>query len=116
MSLHINYVELTVDNMAAAQAFYAGAFGWSFTDYGPTYAGIRAATGDDEVGGLAAGPRPAPGGPLCLIQTTDIEETAAAVWAAGGTLVAEIYDFPGGRRFEFQDPAGNRLGVFQPAE
>ena len=115
MSLHINYVELTVDDMAAAQAFYSAAFGWSFTDYGPDYAGIRAAEGNDEVGGLAAGSRPAPGGPLCLIQSADIEATAADVRAAGGTIVAELYDYPGGRRFEFQDPAGNRLGVFQPA-
>jgi predicted enzyme related to lactoylglutathione lyase len=116
MSLHLSYVELTVDDMAAAQAFYSSAFGWEFNDYGPDYAGVRAPEGDDEVGGLAAGPRPSPGGPLCLFRSTDLEATDAAVRTAGGTVVAEIYDYPGGRRFEFTDPAGNRLGVFQPTE
>ena len=116
MSLHISYVELTVDDMAAAQAFYSSAFGWAFTDYGPDYAGIRAAEGDDEVGGLARGSRPAPGGPLCLFRSEDLEATDAAVRAAGGTVVVEIHDYPGGRRFEFQDPAGNQLGVFSPSD
>lgn len=115
MSLHISYVELTVDDMAAAQAFYSAAFGWEFTDYGPEYAGVRAAEGDGEVGGLAFGPRPARGGPLCLFQSEDLEATDAAVRAAGGTVVVEIHEYPGGQRFEFTDPAGNQLGVFQPA-
>ena len=30
---------------------------------------------------------------------------------AGGTVVTPPYDFPGGRRFHFRDPAGNVLSV-----
>ena len=33
----INYVELTVADLAAAKAFYQDAFGWEFNDYGPSY-------------------------------------------------------------------------------
>ena len=51
----IDYIELTVTDSAAAQAFYAAAFGWQFNDYGPAYAGIANPGGPDlpEVGGLA---------------------------------------------------------------
>jgi uncharacterized protein len=27
--------------LAATKTFYASAFGWGFTDYGPTYAGFE---------------------------------------------------------------------------
>jgi hypothetical protein len=29
--------------------------------------------------------------------------------ASGGTITADIFSFPGGRRFPFADPAGNVL-------
>jgi catechol 2,3-dioxygenase-like lactoylglutathione lyase family enzyme len=51
----INYVEITVTDMDAAQHFYGTAFGWRFTDYAPAYAGIQAPEGDGEVGGLSLG-------------------------------------------------------------
>ena len=39
-SLHhaINYIELSVDDLAAAREFYSSAFGWEFNEYGPAYA------------------------------------------------------------------------------
>ena len=46
----IDYIEFPVVDMAAAQRFYADAFGWNFTPYGDAYAGIRGK--DREVGGL----------------------------------------------------------------
>ena len=50
----IDYIELTVTDLAVAKRFYADAFGWQFNDYGPEYAGIRSPHGDSapEVGGL----------------------------------------------------------------
>ena len=36
----IDYVELPGGDLAATKAFYASAFGWSFTDYGPEYASL----------------------------------------------------------------------------
>ena len=50
----INYLEFNVTDMAAAQAFYGAAFGWTFQGYGPDYAGIRTPDGH-EFGGLAQG-------------------------------------------------------------
>ena len=106
----IAYTELTVSDLPRAKEFYAAAFGWEFTDYGPGYSGIRC--GDGEMGGLAAGEPTAGGGPLVLLETADLDATLAAVQAAGGRT-EPVLAYPGGRRFVFTDPDGYRLGVFQ---
>ena len=109
----IDYVELGVTDLAAARAFYAAAFGWRFNDHGPAYAGIRWLDGDEEVGGLNAASAPGRGGPLVLLWSDDLDATVRSVQDAGGTVTNGPYEFPGGRRFHFQDPAGNELGVYQ---
>ena len=108
----ISYIELGVTDLAAARAFYEAAFGWQFNDYGPGYSGIRSSDGDGEVGGLNPGVTPSGGGPLVLLFSADLDATVESVRGAGGTIAAGPYEFPGGRRFEFLDPSGNRLGVF----
>jgi uncharacterized protein len=109
----IDYVEISVTDVAQAQAFYGAAFGWSFNDYGPDYAGIVAADGDGEAGGLARGDTQG-GHPLVLMVSEDLEASERAVLEAGGEVVDGPFDYPGGRRFHFRDPSGNVLGVFQP--
>lgn len=113
----IDYVEISVTDLDRAKTFYAAAFGWRFNDYGPDYAGIRWLDGDGEVGGLAVGPAPAPGtgGVAVLLWSGDLDATVAAVERAGGQVVQGPYAFPGGRRFFFHDPDGNRLGVWASA-
>lgn len=110
----IDYIEFTVSDMAEAQRFYREAFGWSFTDYAPTYAGIK--IGEREVGGLSRTDPPRTGGPLVILFSEDLEASRSAVQAAGGRIVKEAYDFPGGRRFHFTDPAGNELAVWAEQE
>ena len=97
-ALHIDYLELAVTDLPSSRTFYESAFGWSFNDYGGMYASET------------------PVAPLPLIRTTDLEAAVAAVEKAGGTITEAPYDYPGGRRFIFTDPSGNRLGVYQPAE
>ena len=109
---HISYVEIPAPDLGAAKAFYGGAFGWGFNDYGDAYAGIRAPGGEGEVGGLNPQGRPARGELLILLYSTDLDATLASVEAAGGTVVQGPYEYPGGRRFHFTDPAGNELGVY----
>ncbi|GAA1728701.1 VOC family protein [Isoptericola hypogeus] len=112
----IDYVELPVTDLAAAQEFYAAAFGWEFVPYGPEYAGIRtgAETAPAEAGGLrlAKAAELGRGGPFVLLFSDDLDATLAAVGAAGGEVVSGPYEFPGGRRFHFLDPSGNELGVW----
>lgn len=46
----IDYIEITVTDVAEAKRFYGAAFGWAFNDYGPDDAGIRGQ--GREVGGF----------------------------------------------------------------
>ena len=107
----IDYIEFTVLDLADAKRFYGTAFGWSFNDYGPAYAGIKK-PGGGEVGGLNQGPKVDRGGPLVVLYSADLEASLSAVRDAGGRLVKEPFTFPGGRRFHFLDPSGNELAVW----
>jgi predicted enzyme related to lactoylglutathione lyase len=108
-----DYVELAAPDITAAKSFYSDAFGWTFTDYGPEYTGINRPGGAGEMGGLNP-VRPAGAGlPLVILYSDDLDATYAAVRAAGGTIDEEPFEFPGGRRFHFSDPAGNALAVWQ---
>lgn len=106
----INYIELSVTDMQAATAFYTAAFDWAFNDYGPGYQGIR--NEDGESGGLCLTDEVHTGGPLVILYSSALEASRDRVVNAGGRLEKDIFSFPGGRRFEFLDPSGNRLAVW----
>ncbi len=108
----IDYVEIPVIDVAAAKAFYRSAFGWTFTDYGPDYAGIQDPARSAEAGGLAKTDAVRSGGLVVLLFSEDLNASVDAIVAAGGRIVNGPYEFPGGRRFEFTDPSGNQLGVW----
>ncbi len=107
----IDYIELTVTDLADAKRFYGAAFGWGFNDYGPEYAGIQK-EGGGEVGGMRQDPNVQRGGALVVLYSDDLEVSVQAVRDAGGRIVLEPFAFPGGRRFQFLDPAGNELAVW----
>jgi uncharacterized protein len=111
----IDYVEIAVTDVAAAKRFYTAAFGWTFVDYGPGYAGFVDGASGKEAGGLRLDAEVQHGGPLVVLYSTDLESSLAAVRSAGGRVVKEIYAFPGGRRFHFADPSGNELAVWSDA-
>ena len=104
----LNYFELPVGDVAAAKALYEAAFGWSLTEFGPTYAATL--TGDTDIG-LQADAAEATRAPLPVIDVPDLEAALAAVEAAGGRIVRPNFAFPGGRRFPFLDPSGNELAT-----
>ncbi len=105
----IDYIELGVDDIAAAKAFYGGVFGWKFTDYGPDYTSFE----DGRLaGGFTKADKVTPGGALVVMYAADLEAVERAVRAHGGRITKEIFSFPGGRRFHFSDPAGNVLAVW----
>ncbi len=108
----LNYVELPASDVKASRSFYEQAFGWRMTEFGPSYSATT--TGDTDLG-LDGDEAEQPKAPLPVIQVTDLEAALAAVERAGGTIVRPIFSFPGGRRFQFRDPAGNELAVSQPA-
>lgn len=107
----INYVEITVHDLAQSMAFYHQAFGWEFNEYGSTYAGIIGADGE-EVGGLMVSELRPAGGPFVILFSDDLDRSAEAIEAAGGVVTVDPYPFPGGRRLHFTDLSGNELGVW----
>ncbi len=106
----IDYIEFCVKDMAEAKRFYAEAFGWEFTNYSPTYVGIKGSK--KEIGGFTVSEKISPGGILPVIYTDNLAASLAAVKKASGRVVKDIFSFPGGRRFEFSDPSGNTLAVW----
>jgi len=105
----IDYIEMGVADLGRAKAFYGSAFGWTFTDYGPTYCEFS----DGRLhGGFTTGTQPRPGGPLVILYGADLAEVRDRVVSAGGRIVKPIFDFPGGRRFHFLDPDGYELAVW----
>ena len=76
----INYLELPVSTTAAAKSFYSHAFGWTFTDFGPTYAAT--VTGDSDLG-LQADPEQKTAALLPVIQVEDLEARTACCRSVG---------------------------------
>ena len=106
----LNYLELPVADTARAKAFYAAAFGWAFSDFGPTYAATT--TGDTDVG-FQADAEQMTAAALPVIEVQDIDAALAAVTVAGGQVTVATFAFPGGQRFHFADPDGHELAVMQ---
>lgn len=109
---HIDYVEFpaqSAESFAAAKQFYKEVFGWSFKEWGAEYADTK---DSGLMCGFSAAPEHRPAGTLAVLFAADLERTRDRVVRAGGKIVKEIVSFPGGRRFEYTDPAGNRLGVW----
>jgi uncharacterized protein len=105
----IDYLELPGGDLAPLKRFYGQAFGWTFVDYGPSYAAFEGAGLD---GGFDADAASGLQRPLPVLYAHDLETMEAKVQAAGGTVVKPIFSFPGGRRFHFRDPSGNELAVW----
>ena len=106
----ICFIELPAANIGVAKTFYATAFGWALTDFGPSYACTM--TGDVDLG-LQGDPKEASVAPLVVIAVDDLEAAQLAVQRAGGSITKPIFGFPGGRRFHFTDPAGLELAAMQ---
>ena len=107
--LRIDYIEFPATDLAAVKRFYATAFGWTFTDYGPKYTSFA----DGRIAGGFTTDQPVrAGGPLVVLRADDLEAALAKVEAAGGRITKRPFTFPGGRRFHFTDPSGNELAVW----
>ena len=106
----IDYVELpSATAHELTRAFYSKAFGWQFTDYGPTYS----ATGNGLTDvGLQGDPSGALAAPLPVVKFDDLEAALDSSVESGGTNAKPIFSFPGGRRFHFIDPSGSELAVW----
>lgn len=108
----IDYIEFPSTAGTRSREFFGEAFGWRFTNYGPSYDGIDDAGVD---AGIDSGEARV-ASPLAVIRTTDLEAAERDVTAAGGVITRPAFDFPGGRRFHFREPGGCELAVWISTE
>ena len=108
----INYLEMPARDLAQTKIFFSTVFGWEFIDYGPDYMAIANAGLD---GGFFKSDKVATtsnGSVLVVLYSNELEITLNKVKAAGGQIIQDIFEFPGGRRFHFTDPNGNEYAVW----
>ena len=110
------WTDLTVPDVAAAQAFYADVIGWSYQETAADYGGYVIAQAR---GAAAAGIGPLPQAGMqpawtLYLASDDADKTASAVAEHGGTVLLPPGDVgPLGRMFIAADPSGAAFGVWQ---
>ncbi|MBA4744778.1 MAG: VOC family protein [Muricauda sp.] len=105
----IDYIEFKSNDIEKTKAFYSQTFGWTFTDYGPTYTAFSESGIN---GGFELTTEPITNGVLIVLYHKDLVAIKDKVIAAGGSVTKEIFEFPGGKRFHFTDSSGNELAIW----
>ena len=108
----IDYIEFQAADLAATRTFFEQLFGWKFTDYGPDYTSFE----DGRIaGGFSRAAKRSTiesGGVLVVFYHPRLEEVRQRVIDLGGRVTADIFSFPGGRRFHFAEPSGNECAIW----
>ncbi|WP_108652926.1 VOC family protein [Dongshaea marina] len=103
----IDYVEFPSRDLETTKAFFSSCFGWQFQDFGPDYCAF---TDGKMQGGFYRSKLSSSsetGAALVVLYSDELEKTLQQVEQGGGTICKDIFSFPGGRRFHFQEPGGN---------
>ena len=114
-----SWVDLEVDDVDAAQAFYGGLFGWTFTQATPPEAPVRylvAQLDGQDVGGIGSRADSSTATPTwnTYVAVDDIEAAASRIVAAGGRVIDPPSDAgEGGRAATCADPAGVQFRLWQ---
>ncbi len=105
----MDYVEFPATNIEATKRFYNSVFGWKFADYGPDYTSFH----DGRLsGGFRKEKKIKSAGPLIVLYSSDLDAIQRRIMLADGKITKPTFEFPGGRRFHFEDPNGNELAVW----
>lgn len=115
-----------VDDVDAAVAFYTELLGFTLAErWGPPFAVVARYDLNLWLSGpetsaaepMPDGRQPGPGGWNRLVHVVDdVEAFAAELREAGVTFRNEITAGPGGKQVLVEDPAGNPIEVFEPAD
>jgi len=114
----ICYVEIPAKNVSKSAEFYANLFGWKIRSRGDGQTAFDDATGavsgtwvrEEDLDGETS--------MVTYIMVDNIDETQKKLVAAGGKLITPRTPVgPGGGAFAiFNDPAGNRVGLYEDAQ
>lgn len=122
MSNNLVFFAIHADDVPRARQFYEKVFGWKFAAWGPPgFFTIQTGDENSEVcGALQKRHDIVPGEPIngleCTFGVEDIDATAKAIVAAGGTILMPKCEIPTvGWLIKIKDPEGNIICVKQPA-
>ena len=111
------WVDVSVDDVPKAIAFYRALFGWDIELGGPEVGGYSIAHQDGRIVAAISPKMGAPDAPsvwTTYLATDDADATAAKTKGAGGQLLAEPMDvMEEGRLAVAMDPAGAVFGLWQ---
>jgi predicted enzyme related to lactoylglutathione lyase len=119
-------VRYMVDDVEQSIEFYTTLLGFEvLTNFAPAFADVKRGnlrlllSGPKSSAGraMADGATPGPGGWNRIhFVVDDLEAEIARLKEAGGTFRNEVVSGPGGQQVLLQDPSGNFVELFQPAE
>lgn len=119
-------VRYIVPDVAKAAEFYTGLFGFTAGHQQlPAFAAVSLGSLTILLSGPeASGSRPLPGGERqsaggsnrIVLRVKDLPAVIDLLRDAGATFRNEMEVGPGGRQIQVQDPAGNPLELFEPAD
>ena len=106
----IDYIEIPVTDLQKTRNFFEDLYGWTFQEWGPDYFSFN----DGRLeGGLRRSEQSAPAtGVLLVFYSENLERDVGRVQELGAMISQNIFDFPGGRRFHFVDPAGTEFAMW----
>ncbi|MBH0776043.1 VOC family protein [Nocardia bovistercoris] len=121
MPTNLSHFAINADDVYASKTFYEQVLGWRFSPWGPPgFFEIETGTeAEPGIGGALQQRRALiDGQPTlgleCTFAVDDVDATARAVIAAGGTLLMERFTIAGvGHLIFFADPSGNPIGAMQ---
>lgn len=118
----IRYLVADVD---AAVAFYVDVLGFELLEqWGPPFATVKrgdltlwlSGPGSSAARPQGDGSRPSPGGWNRLVVETDgLDALIATLKRSGATFRSDVVSGPGGKQILIDDPSGNPIELFQPA-
>jgi uncharacterized protein len=111
------WVDMSVTDLPAAQAFYGSVLGWTFLDTGEQFGHYTLCQKDGHNAAAMSGLMPGMTDPVpwtVYVASDDVAATAKLVTDNGGSFIAEPMEIPGnGTMAVALDPTGGAFGIWQ---
>ncbi len=116
------HFEIPADDLMASKEFYQSVFGWKFKDWDNNYMSVM--TSESDTDGKSVEPGAINGGlqkkgeramtPTVVVEVEDIDSALTKIVEKGGVVILEKEKMGDmGFYAQFDDPEGNRLGLFE---
>jgi predicted enzyme related to lactoylglutathione lyase len=108
----INYLEIPSTDLNLTKEFFSKVFAWEFTEHGSDYISFSHSNIE---GGFFTSPKKVQskeGSVLIVFYSETLELTYNKILKANGKIIQDTFNFPGGRRFHFEDLTGNEYAVW----